>query len=118
MSKAQRWKQQQKDKKLAEQHKKNPTPTKEVEPQTLKQRQAANKEALRAHQASMERLKKFEEKIKPAGADDKVAEPAVEKSALQDMFFDGSNLGKDLGRTQPVHAPPQPRVLHEQPQKI
>jgi len=41
------------DKKMAAQQAKNPTPQKAVEPQaqTLKQRQAANKDALRAHQA-------------------------------------------------------------------
>jgi hypothetical protein len=41
------------DKKMAAQQAKNPTPQKAAEPQaqTLKQRQAANKDALRAHQA-------------------------------------------------------------------
>jgi hypothetical protein len=46
------------------------------------------------------------------------AEPEKEKSALQDMFFDGSNLGKDMTRTQPVHQQPAARVLHEQPASI
>jgi hypothetical protein len=46
------------------------------------------------------------------------AEPEKEKSALQDMFFDGSNLGKDMTRTQPVHQQPAARVLHEQPAPI
>ena len=99
MSKAQRYKQQQKDKKQAAANK-NTTPklAEPTQPKTLRERQAENKAALAKHQASMTRLKAFEDKLhpKPAG---EAAEPQPEKSALQDMFFDGGNLSKDQGRT-------------------
>jgi len=111
-SKQARYKQHIKDLKNAKNQKDKPAKSSEpAAPMTLRQRQEANKEALRKHQASMSKLKEFEAKLHPTPAG---AEPVVEKerSALDDMMFDGSGLSKDASRTQPaiIH---QPRVLHE-----
>lgn len=102
MSKAQRFKQQQKDAKKAAAEKaargSGPSISEPYTQKTLRERQAENKAALAKHQASMAKLKEFESKLhpKPAGAE---AEPEKEKSALDSMFYDGGNLSKDQGRT-------------------
>lgn len=101
MSKAQRYKQQQKDKKAAAASKNTtPKPAESSQPKTLRERQAENKAALAKHQASMTRLKQFEEKLHPKPAGEADVEKAT--SALSDMFFDGGNLSKDAGRTSHV----------------
>lgn len=112
MSKAQKYAQKMKEQKAAAKNKSNSLMPKLVDPsassgqqKTLKERQAENKEALRKHQASMTRLKAFEEKLHPTPAG---AAPASEKSALDSMFYDGSNLTKDQGRTSHVVAKDSP----------
>lgn len=89
---------------MAAQQAKNPVPkpAEDTTAKTLKQRQAENKEALRKHQASMERLKAFEAKLHPPPAGGEVQK---EKSALEDMFFDGSNLNKDASATRTKAGP-------------
>jgi len=127
MSKAQRYKQQQKDAKAKSQAEKNPTPVVAVQ-KTLKERQAENKEQLRKHQASVAKLKEFEAKLHPvpAGATAASAQPK-DSNPNADMFFDGGNLSKDQSRTgysaapkesTPVLAPKPTPAKHEQPTPI
>jgi hypothetical protein len=102
MSKAQRYKQQQKDAKAAAAAKaaKGPQITEPYKEKTLRERQAENKAALAKHQASMAKLKEFENKLHPKPAGE--VQPEKEKSALDSMFYDGGNLNKDQGRTSHV----------------
>jgi hypothetical protein len=85
MSKAQRYKQQQKDQKAAAAAKaaKGPSIAEPYKEKTLRERQAENKAQLAKHQQSMERLKQFEEKIhaKPPAAAGAKDEGGVAKAA-------------------------------------
>jgi len=127
MSKAQRYKQQQKDAKQKAQQEKNPTPKVVAETKTLKERQAENKEALRKHQASMAKLKEFEAKLHPPPAGGSAASAQPKESSVSDMFYDGGNLNKDQSRvghqaaqkeSTPVLAPKPTPAQHEQPTPI